>query len=153
MPRPPFRRWLNAWAFAVAAAALVAALATGVFAVSQEQLLGFGTPIPFTEKPLALMERQFAGGLLWGSAAGLVFALPGVTAALGLTAKSWNYWASAPAWIWAILGAGIGLLLALPFFGAASGFFAEAVAALAGAAALIIARRRLRLPGGFHPFE
>lgn len=144
MPKPPLRRWLRAWGLSVGAGVLLTALATGVYVVSQSQLMGFGTPIPFAEKPLSLMARQFAGGLLWGGAAGLLFAVPGVMAALGVAALWWDSFAKAPWWIWTVLGAGFGALLALPIFGAATGFFAETVAILAGGAALQIARRQLR---------
>jgi hypothetical protein len=152
MPKPSFRRWLRAWALAVAVAAIVTALATGAYVVSQAQIMGFGTPTPFAEKPLSLMARQFAGGLLWGGAAGCLFAVPGVAVALGVITLWWDTFATTPWWIWTLLGAGLGVMLALPIFGAASGFFAEMVAAAAGAAALLFARQQLRVvPNTLHP--
>jgi hypothetical protein len=128
---------------AVAVAAIVTALATGAYVVSQAQIMGFGTPTPFAEKPLSLMARQFAGGLLWGGA---------VAVALGVITLWWDTFATTPWWIWTLLGAGLGVMLALPIFGAASGFFAEMVAAAAGAAALLFARQQLRVvPNTLHP--
>jgi len=141
--KPPFRRWLAAWGLGVGAAVLLTALAIGAYVVSQAQILGFGTPKPFAEKSLSLMARQFAGGLLWGSAAGVLFAVPGVAIALGAVSLCWARMAAASAWVWTLAGAGLGFLWVFPVFGAASGWFAEGVAAFSGAAALLLARRRL----------
>ena len=148
MPKPPLRRWLHAWGLSVGAAVLLTALAIGAYVVSQAQIMGFGTPIPFAEKPFSLMARQFAGGFLWGSATGLLFSAPGIAVLLGIIALRWTFFASAARWVWIMAGAGLGLLLVLPVFGAASGLFAETVAVFGGGTAADIARQRLKAAPG-----
>lgn len=143
MPKPPLRAWFYAWAAAGLAAVLVAGLAVGLYVVSLPQILGFGTPTPFADKSVSLMLRQFAGGFLWGGAAAFLFAAPGIALALSAISLAWAQMAGPSLWLWALAGGVFGFLLAFPVFGAASGWFAEATAAISGAAALSVARQRL----------
>ena len=143
MPKPPLRSWFYAWAAAVLAAMLVAGLAVGVYVVSQPQILGFGTPTPFAEKPVSLMLRQFTGGFLWGGATAILFAITGATIFVCAVALWWTSSATAPQWLWILIGSVFGYVLVIPIFGAAPGFLVELIAAIAGAFAALAARRQI----------